>query len=292
MNDHERYEVNLPFLAAGQLNGEERVEMEKHLANCAKCQADLGLWKSIADDINAADSTIPAPIGLDQRAITKTEVEKTHPSAFLRAWQLLRSQVLLVKRDLWPASAVVMALGIAVIFLVGEIEVIRFVAPLVAAASLAVIFGPEHDPACELVLATPISPWKVLLTRLTLVYGYNLLLAVAASSFILVFATSTPLKAIVLGWLGPMTFLSALALFLSMWMGTGNSIAVAYGLWIIQYPRFELVLTPSAATTVLPILDGYREFWNSPLLMLGLGLIIFTAALLSAKRSTSQLQNA
>ena len=103
----------------------------------------------------------------------------------LRATSLLHAQAYLVRREMWPASAIIMAISTVVTYLFGKTEVIYFIAPLVAAASLAAIYGPEHDPASELTLATPTSPWKVLLARLTLVHAYNLLLALAASLFLL-----------------------------------------------------------------------------------------------------------
>jgi hypothetical protein len=182
-------------------------------------------------------------------------------------------------------------MGVIVTLLLKKVEIVRFVAPLVAAASLAAIFGPEHDPAYELTRATPTSPWKVLLARLTLVHGYNLLLALASSLFLLTILPSTLLWTLILGWLGPMTFLSALALLLSLWIGTSNSVAMAYGLWLIQFPRFELVLSPATAAWT-PILEAYRQFWSSPLLLIGLGFLLLVATLWSAGRSAPRLVTA
>ena len=179
--------------------------------------------------------------------------------------------------------------GCAVTLLADQVAVLRFIAPLAAAASLAAVFGPEHDPACELTLATPTSPWKVLLARLTLVHGYNLILALGASLFLLTMIPADMLGGLVLGWLGPMTFLSALALLLSLWIGTGNSIAIAYGLWVIQFPRFDLILSPSGAGIWLRALEAYRSFWDEPLLLIGLGLLLLAAALWSAGRAAPRL---
>jgi hypothetical protein len=176
-----------------------------------------------------------------------------------------------------------MAMGTIVTYLLGNDEVIRFIAPLVAAASLAAIYGPEHDPASELTLATPTSPWKVLLARLTVVHAYNLALALAASLFLLVVIPPGLLGALILGWLGPMTFLSGLALLLSLWIGTSSSVAIAYGLWLIQFPRFELSLAPS--TTWLAVVETYRQFWSSPLLLIGLGLLLLVIALWTVRWS-------
>lgn len=289
MNVHQCYADRLPLYAAGQLDKAECLEMEQHLSTCDACRADLALWRAVAVEITASNSQIPAPAGLAERALEHIHTPSPFQRAFARTVSLLRAQAYLVRREMWPASAAVMALGIIVTFLAGKIEVIRFVAPLVAAASLAAIFGPEHDPACELTLATPTSPWKVLLARLTLVHGYNLLLALAASLFLLTLVSPAVLGTIILGWLGPMTFLSALALLLSLWIGTGNSVAVAYGLWLIQYPSFEVVLSPSTAAAWTPILEAYRQFWSSPLLLIGLGALLLVVALWSAGRSAPRM---
>jgi ABC-type transport system involved in multi-copper enzyme maturation permease subunit len=88
-------------------------------------------------------------------------------------------------KKMWPASAGIMALGIITVLLSKETAFLTFITPLVAAASLAAIYGPQNDPASELTMAAPISPWKILLARLTLVSGYNLLLALVSSVVLL-----------------------------------------------------------------------------------------------------------
>ena len=306
MKPHERIAELLPLHAAGQLNEADRTEVELHLDGCAVCRSELELWRAVSAEVVAADRAVIPPAGMAEGALRRvrsgTISSTTVPSASfpasrfrskaLRLFALLRAQAFLVRREMWPASAAVMAIGIAVTFLVDKVEVLRFIAPLVAAASLAAIFGPEHDPACELTLATPTSPWKVLLARLTLVHGYNLLLALAASLFLLIIVPPEALGALILGWLGPMTFLSALALLLSLWIGTGNSVAVAYALWLLKFPRFELALSPAAAAAWTPVLEAYRRFWGSPLLLIGLGVVLLLLALWSVGRSTPRLVRA
>ncbi len=291
MNAHQRYEDWLPLYAAGQLDPFDRLEMELHLNACETCRADLDLWRAVGTEVTASSSEVLAPPGLAERALERVHAPSPFQRAFLRTASLLRAQVYLVRREMWPASAAVMAMGVIVTLLLKK-EVVHFVAPLVAAASLAAIFGPEHDPACELTRATPTSPWKVLLARLTLVHGYNLLLALASSLFLLTILPPALLWTLILGWLGPMTFLSALALLLSLWIGTGNSVAVAYGLWLIQFPRFEVAFSPSTAAAWTPILEAYRQFWSSPLLLIGLGLLLLIVALWSAGRSAPRLVTA
>jgi hypothetical protein len=125
----------------------------------------------------------------------------------------------------------------------------------------------------------------VLLARLTLVHAYNLGLALVASLFLLLAIPPDLLGILILSWLGPMTCLSALALLLSLWIGTSNSIAIAYGLWLLQFPRYELVVDPSTTAAWLPVLEAYRQFWGSPLLLIGLGILLLIIALCTVGRA-------
>ena len=292
MNEHERSAELLVPYAAGQLEGALRTAVEHHLDGCAECRAELEIWRAASAGIVAADRAVVPPAGLAESALRRIHASSRLRRTLLRAFGLLRAQAYLIRREMWPASAAVMAIGILVSFLMEKPEIVRFLAPLVAAASLAAIFGPEHDPACELTLATPTSPWKVLLARLTLVHGYSLALALAGSLLLLTLVPAELLGTLILGWLGPMTFLSALALLLSLWIGTGNSIAVAYGLWVFQYPRFEQVISPAAAAAWAPVLEAYRRFWGSPLLLIGLGVVLLLLALWSVGRLTPRLVRA
>jgi hypothetical protein len=182
-----------------------------------------------------------------------------------------------------------MALGAAVALVSNHAEFVYFVAPLVAAASLAILFSPEHDPALELTLSTPTSPWKVLLARLSIVSGYNLLLALAATIALLVIVPPELLGTLILGWLGPMTFLSALALLLSLWIGTSNAIVIAYGLWIMQYLPYRLVGAWMASPGWSSVILAYQRFWQSPILLLWLSILLFGLALWFADRTSFKL---
>jgi hypothetical protein len=190
---------------------------------------------------------------------------------------------------MWPASAAVMALGAIVALISNHVEFIYFVAPLVAAASLAILFNPEHDPALELTLSTPTSPWKVLLARLSIVSGYNLLLALAATIALLVIVPPELLGTLILGWLGPMTFLSSLALLLSLWIGTSNAIVIAYGLWIVQYVPYRLAGAWMVSPGWVSFITTYQQFWQSPTLLLSLSILLFGLALWFANRASFKL---
>jgi hypothetical protein len=283
------HEEEVILYAANQLNADERARFEKHLADCADCQADLRMWKSVADEIHAADSTEVAPPHLADSALERIHQPAAPRAALRRATQLLRSQTPLVQREMFPATAAVMALGVIVAVISKHAEFIYFIAPLIAAASLSILFGPEHDPAHELALSTPTSSWKLLLARLSIVSAYNLLLALAA---MLVLMTAFPMDLIgtlTLGLLAPMAFLSALALLLSMWIGTSNAIAISYFLWLAQSIPFQAVGAWTASPTWEAFLRAYREFWHSPMLLLAFTLPLLFLALWSANRPVFRL---
>jgi hypothetical protein len=289
MNDHIRYEELLPLYVAGQLGGAQRAEVQSHLAECEECQADLELWAAVSREIGIANRAVTPPPALAEQALMRIQPRRALPSAFLRAWQLIGAQALLVQPEMWPAAAAVMALGIIVSLLWKQAGIIYFVAPLLAASTLTMLYSPEHDPALELSLATPTSPWKILLARLSVVSGYNLLLALVASLGLLLFVPPGLLGTLVLGWFGPLTFLSALALLLSLWLGTSNAIAITYGLWLAQYIPFKALELWMASSAWASVLSAYQQFWHSPLLLVSLSILLIGAALWSANLAVFRL---
>ena len=296
MNSHERYQDLLPLFVAGQLDGAERIEIEAHLVTCKECQADLKLWETVSVEIKTTNQAVDAPsrelvdATLSKvRALSSRGEQTQSPGLMRRAWQLLYAQVFLVQHEMWPASAAVMALGIIVALLSNHVEAVYFIAPLVAAASLSVLFSPEYDPAYELTLATPTSPWKVLLARLSIVSAYNLLLALIAALVLLALVPPELLGMLILGWLAPMAFLSALALLLSLWIGTSNAVMITYILWIAQYLPYNSVgawmVSPGWSSVILT----YRQFWHSPMLLFLLALLLIGMSLWSANRPVFRL---
>ena len=284
MNAHAHFEELLPLYAAGQLDMAQRAEIQEHLAVCAECQADMQLWTAISVEIKTADRSITAPPSLAEQALERIQTPGALAAAFWRAVGLLIAQALLVQREIWPASAAVMAMGAVVALTSERVEIIYFLAPLVAASTLAMLYGPENDPAMELILATPTSSWKILLARLSVVSAYNLLLALAATLLLLFFVPPGLLGSLILGWLGPLTFLSALALLLSLWLGTSNAVAIAYALWMLQYAPFKELSQWMASPAWASVQVVYWQFWHSPALLLALSILVIGMALWSARR--------
>jgi hypothetical protein len=269
------HEEQLIRYAAHQLNESEHADFERHLAECADCQADLLLWQSVADEIHASNSTIPAPIHLADSALEAIHAPSKLVRAYKNTVQLLRMQLLLMHNELWIGSAALMFIFLAMALLVARVEVLHFFMPMIAAGTVTLIYGSEHDPAAELTFATPISPWKILLARLTLVSAYNVFLALCATVGLLLILPPQMLGEFILGWFAPMTFLSALALLLSLWLGTSNALFISYTLWAAQYLALTSVGEWFAFLT--PWLESYRQFWNDPALLFvfGFALVLF-----------------
>ena len=286
MNIHQRFQNLLPLYTTDQLSQEERKEIEAHLGTCDVCREELAFWQDLSNEITDANEQISAPPELIEQALCDINSSKPNRRIFLKAFNILRSQIQLVKREIWPASAAVIGLGLTTALIADQASILTFIAPLVAAASLATIYGVENDIASELTLATPTSPWKILLARLALVSGYNLILSLLASLVLSSVIPTEFMGTLVLSWLGPLTFLSALALVLSLVIGTGNAVIITYAAWTAQYIRPPLVFEQWPLYDIWGrFLERYRFFWQSPTILLCLALIIFCTALLTAQLS-------
>lgn len=287
MSKHTLYEQWLPMYAAGKLTDKNSRKMEDHLTTCSVCQADLALWRSTAASILRVNQGVKAPESLPENAIQYLRT-KNRPGLFSgmkSIVKLLKAQTILIRQEMWPASAIVMLIGIAACWLLDGFGFIYFLSPLVAATSLALIFGPENDPALELTCATPYSPWKILLARLSLVSAYNFVLAFGCSLILNWLIPTDTLGTLILGWLGPMTFLSALALFLSVWVGTSKATAIVYGLWILQYIPFDIFGSITFLNFWNDLILAYKNFWHEPILLFCLAAGVLLVTLLSANHS-------
>ncbi len=283
MKSHEETADLLPLFAAGQLARPARDAVAAHLEECGACRADLALWRAVGSEVHDANRDLAAPSGAAERALERVRSTQERTGVLRRAWTLVRAQAPRVRRELFPASAALMALGAFTAALAHRVAVFYLLAPMTAAASLAMIYGPEHDPAAELALSTPTSPWKLLFARLTLVSGYNLALAFAASAVLWSVMPAGLFGSMILAWLGPLTFLSALALVLSMWAGTQVALLVSYTAWLLQW-----VLSGAAGEGPQRwtwFVAAYQGFWGNTGALLGLAAALVLVGLWSAERA-------
>jgi hypothetical protein len=226
--------------AAGVLDAPEQTTVETHLVGCPSCRAALRGWTAVAA-ATAAPVAPPSPAPVVRAVLTRAALAPQAPPGRRRgvrfAGQLLRAELRLVRPSVWVASMLVMACAVAAVA-AGDhgaaATVLSLAAPLVAIAGVAGVYGPQRDPAFEALAVTATSPRLVLLARVTLVFAYDLALAVAASAVLKLAAPQVGLVELVIAWLGPMTLLSALCLVLAMWIGPNVSIAVAATLWVLR----------------------------------------------------------
>jgi hypothetical protein len=221
----------------------------------------------------------PPPASLVGAVVRRAALAPQAPPARRRgvgfAAQLLRAELRLVRPAVWLASAVVMACAVWLAVEGGEgagAPVLSLVAPLVAVAGVAGVYGPQRDPAFEALAITATSPRLVLLARVTLVFAYDLALAVATSMVVRLVAPEVGLVDLVVAWLGPMTLLSALSLLLAMWIGPNVSMTVAGSLWAL---RLLTVGVPELA-------HGWPAAWMRAVWATSPGTVAATLALLAA----------
>ena len=271
--------------AAGVLEAPEQATVETHLIACPSCRTALRGWTAVAAatvaPVDAPPSSAPVVRAVLTRAALAPQAPPVRRRGIRFAAQLLRAELRLVHPSVWLASMLVMVCAVAAVAVGGHgagATVLSLVAPLVAIAGVAGVYGPQRDPAFEALAITVTSPRLVLLARVTLIFGYDLALAVAASAVLRLAAPQVGLVDLVVAWLGPMTLLSALSLVLAMWIGPNVSMAVATALWLLR-----------AGTVSVPELaDGWlaarmQEIWaTSP------GTVAVTLALLAAAVALSR----
>lgn len=150
------------------------------------------------------------------------------------------------------ASIAVLGTGAAVTFGTGQ-PIVSLLAPAVAAAGIGYAYGPGVDPAWELNASMAISDRMVLLVRALAVFCVYALLGLAAS------AASGIATAITVGWLIPMTLVSALALATAT-VARSAHVGVATGLsgwtvmvlsWRAADGRFTAAVTYTAPRAAL-----------------------------------------
>lgn len=283
----------LPAFVNRTLDATAVESVKLHLASCAGCRNDLAGWQGLARVMQDASARSEAPSPAVMSRVWMV-IDETRPDQHARwarptvahVWQVLLGQLLLVQRRLWLASAVVLGVG----FLVAETGqlgspglLLQLVAPIVAALGVSMVYGPETDPAIELALATPTSPRLVLLARLTLVFGYDLLLTLMAAIG-LGMDGHGEIWSLNLDWLGPMLFLSGLALLLSIRIGPTVAMSVSLVIWMV---RLMLAIGGTAVLLDSDVVSVATRAWSTNVFTL-LGAALCLAAALSSTRFREQ----
>ena len=282
----------LPAHTNGTLGPREEVRVREHLRGCPSCRSELASWEAVRRAAAERSEAVAPPEGVLVRVWERVDEEGDVPEGrrlggarVSLAWQLLLGQVPLVRRGIWVASAFTMALGCAVALLAAGPAhggtVLAVFAPVVAAVGVAFLYGPGNDPSLELALSTPTPPRLVLLARLVLVYGYDLALALAATAVLVLAQDGVGAWVLISLWVGPMLFLSALALLLSLLFGANVAILVTMGLWGVRLLAESGASSGWFRTGAISL----EALWRADVLLLWLAALLLAAALLYAPRS-------
>jgi hypothetical protein len=295
----------LPAYVGGALDALTRLRVEDHLARCPACCWEVATWRQ-AGQVLRDESYVDVPpahvLAAVVEQITREEAREEgrmahtlakpyllrHSRAAPRSrmvtyvWKIVREQARLVRGSTWLASALVMALGWMVAVSTEAASaalVLQLVAPVVAACGVSLIYGPETDPFLEVVQATPASPRLLLLARLTVVFGYDCALALAATLGLTVLGRGGGVWSLTQDWLGPLLFLSALALVLAHRLGPSSAMSIALLLWGI---RVALVANGHIGLLDSHLAQFLAASWSTNALTVSGALVLLGVALVSA----------
>lgn len=279
MSEHEEINRLLPLYVSGSLDENHHRDVADHLQTCAECRADLELWTAAAGEIVRFDEMLTPPSTTFRKAVDQIHAVSQKKNIFNNALEILRSQTPFVRREIWTVTACILLIGAVAAILVERASLISALAPLIAAASVVVLFGPENDPSIELTLSTPTSPRQILLARLALVFGYDVVLSLGVSLVMVPLIHGLVLLPFVLSWLAPMAFLSAFALLLSLIISAENAITIAYLLWLVQFTDRGLTFIGmvQSGSFLRNFFDNYAQLWRDPQILL-IGAVLLGAA--------------
>jgi hypothetical protein len=256
----------LPEYLAGALDSETWQAVRRHLLTCASCAAELRAWEQIGAVERESVVETPTPslalLGevwrrIDAEPAVQPTDPRSAPATYL--WNVVTVQARLLRRSVWVASALGIVLAsVLAASLSAELSrdgVLTIALPLIAAAGVAFLYGPENDPGLEITLATPTSARLVLLSRFGLLFAFDVALALIGTLAISL-ARGESLWGLALTWLGPMTLLATISLALSLFTGPVVAALGAAVAWLASALRFDSGLTlrfpPEALARMTP----------------------------------------
>jgi len=209
------------------------------------------------------------------RLATENQTQLANPAQRLVDWWpllLLRSQIKVVHGEIWLASLLLIVLGTLVTLASSggnaqETLPMVVLAPVVSVFGVTLLYDERAIKMLELESTTAVSARLLLLARLTLVYGFNLLLMLIGSVSLSLLRDDLSLWPLVMSWFAPMTFLSALAFFASvLFVDAIAGGLLGLGLWmvhvILRYAPIENIVVNIAS------MPGLSANENRPLLFL------------------------
>ncbi len=252
----------------------------------ARVDAQDAVWApgpAVIHTAPAAPSAIPLPAvttAARPAHIRWATTTRGAASGAAQIWRVAWAQARLIHIGVWLASALCLAcvtLYAAVVRYQGATLALSLSLPLIAAAGAAFVYGREADPALEITLAAPTSPRVILLSRVALVFGYDLALGLAATTVVALTHGQSVASAVTL-WLGPTALLASGALLLSLLLGPLVSVVSAVGVWLAQMIQFESI------HSVRDIRFALDPIWRTNGLTFSLAAVLLLLAVIYAPR--------
>ncbi|MGZ3676647.1 MAG: anti-sigma factor [Ktedonobacterales bacterium] len=283
----------LPAYLNGTLDVRDGERVRRHLTGCEPCRMELASWEVFRDVARSATTPASSPSpAIFTRILAEIDAAPA-PVPFahiaqhgappsmardaLALWHILLHQPRLIHRSIWIASTVAMiftTIYAAALWTLDGPSILAIFLPVIAAAGMAFLYGPEANPALELELATPTSPRLTLLCRVALLLGYDLALAFGATAVVAALHGQSP-GALITTWLGPWALLSAGSLLTSLVFGPIIAATGAFAVWLAQF--FQLDATYAVRLTSAP-------FWQTNPLTLSLAAFLLFLALFYAPK--------
>jgi len=202
----------------------------------------------------------------------KKAASRRNPLQFTRIRLLLHSQIRVVQQEIWLASVLLMLLGTLVTPIAYNsntlfITPLAIIAPIIAAISVSLLYDEDMAHIRDLESATGTSTATLLFARLLLIFSFDLLLATIGSVVVSIIQPELSLLPLILTWLVPMTFLSALAFLTSVASANGLSGGIlSLSLWMLHI--FLNALPDKSIVLQILSFEGLSAISTRPYLML------------------------
>ncbi|KAB2867504.1 MAG: hypothetical protein F9K46_00190 [Anaerolineae bacterium] len=236
---------------------------------------------------NPTTSTTEVQKLLDQLSVEGLAIGRNQRLNLRWMWLILRGQVRIIRKELWVASALVILIGTFVTLVSYRPDTDTFaplviLAPIMAAVGVGLLYDAEYEIQLEIEDATPTGILRILLARLMLIFGFNLILTLGGSVILAIARAEISLGPLILAWLLPMTFLSSVAFLMSVVLrSTAFSVVVSLLLWSLHV---FLTQAPPSQTLVYALsLPGLRDESTRPFLLIAAVLALLTTFLFLEK---------
>jgi len=286
----------LPAYVNGRLDQASAGRVQEHLLQCETCQFELSTWEAIRDASQFVMASAPLPSSqildqvwakIDAPATQEVVTRRWSPGyMLLHLWLVFKKQIGIIHKSIWIVSAMVMVFGCILVLVAtsGDHSHIRdaqlllaLFASVIGASGAAFIYGAENDVCFELTLLIPTSIRIVMICRMVLVVGYNLLLSALASTILALSYGGGPWEIIQL-WLGPMLLLASISLAISLMVG--SVIALLFSL-ILEATQ---ALPTYMEKGLIGLQLAHPELWQTNPTILLLAVFFFVFAILYAPR--------